>query len=108
MLAQSSGVNPVRMLEAVGAGAGGSWQMSNLGPKIVDRDFAPGFMVDLLQKDLRLALDAASDANQALPGTALARQLFSALQAIGGGADGTQALVRVLESLGESEVKRGG
>lgn len=108
VFAQSSGVNPERMLEAVGAGAGGSWQMSHLGPKIVDRDFAPGFMVDLLQKDLRLALDAASDANQALPGTALARQLFSALQAIGGGADGTQALVRVLESLGESEVKRGG
>ena len=108
VLAQGSGVDPARMLDAVSAGAAGSWQMSNLGPKIVDRDFAPGFMVDLLQKDLRLAIEAGGAVDQALPGTALAQQLFRAVQAGGGGADGTQALARVLEVLGGTEVRRGG
>jgi 3-hydroxyisobutyrate dehydrogenase len=107
-LAQGSGVDPARMLDAVSAGAAGSWQMSNLGPKIVDRDFAPGFMVDLLQKDLRLAIEAGGAVDQALPGTALAQQLFRAVQAAGGGADGTQALARVMESLGGTEIRRGG
>ena len=66
-LAQKSGVDPARMLDAISAGAAGSWQMSNLGPRIIDRDFAPGFMVRLLQKDLRLALGAAQAVEQPLP-----------------------------------------
>ncbi len=107
VLAQASGVDPGRMLDAVGAGAAGSWQMSNLGPKIVARDFAPGFMVDLLQKDLRLAIEAAAAANQAMLGTALAAQLFRAVQATGGGSDGTQALVRVMENQSGTEVRHG-
>lgn len=108
VLAQASGVDPARMLDAVSAGAAGSWQMSNLGPKIVDRDFAPGFMVDLLQKDLRLAIEAAAAADQAMFGTGVAAQLFRAVQAAGGGSDGTQALVRVMETLSGTEVRRGG
>ncbi len=105
-LAQKSGVDPARMLEAISAGAAGSWQMSNLGPRIIDRDFAPGFMVRLLQKDLRLALAAAQAVEQPLPVTALVHQLFHHLQAAGAGADGTQALARVLETLGGTEVRR--
>jgi 3-hydroxyisobutyrate dehydrogenase len=108
VLAQAAGVDPARMLDAVSAGAAGSWQMSNLGPKIVDRDFAPGFMVDLLQKDLRLAIEAGAAADQAMLGTGLAAQLFRAVQAAGGGSDGTQALVRVMEVMGGTEVRRGG
>ena len=107
-LAQKSGVDPARMLEAISAGAAGSWQLSNLGPRIIDRDFAPGFMVRLLQKDLRLALGAAQDVEQPLPVTALVHQLFHQLEAAGSGGDGTQALARVLESLGGTEVRRGG
>ena len=75
-LAQKSGVDPARMLDAISAGAAGSWQLSNLGPRIIDRDFAPGFMVRLLQKDLRLALGAGQDVEQPLPVTALVHQLF--------------------------------
>lgn len=103
-LAQAAGVEPARMLDAVSAGAAGSWQMSNLGPKIVARDFAPGFMVDLLLKDLRLTAETSAASGQPLPGTALVQQLFRAVQAHGGGRDGTQALVRALEALSGVEV----
>ena len=106
-LAQKSGVDPARMLEAISAGAAGSWQLTNLGPRIIDRDFAPGFMVKLLQKDLRLALGAGQAVEQPLPVTALVHQLFHQLEASGNGDAGTQALVRVLESLGQTEVRRG-
>lgn len=105
-LAQNSDVDPAKMLDAISAGAAGSWQMSNLGPRMVDRDFAPGFMVKLLQKDLRLALGAGGDVGQPLPVTALVNQLFHHLEAGGAGDEGTQALVRVVETLGRTEVRR--
>ena len=103
-LAQKSEVNPERMLAAISAGAAGSWQLSNLGPKIAERDFAPGFMIRLMQKDLRLALEAAADVLQPLPNTSLVQQLYYQLQAQGAGGDGTQALARVIESLGETTI----
>ena len=80
-------------------GAAGSWQLANLAPKMAARDFTPGFMVDLMQKDLRLVLEAAEAGHVALPGTSLVHQLFAALQARGEGRDGTQALFRVIEQL---------
>jgi len=57
--AQTAGVDPLTMIEATKNGAAGSWQLSNLGPRMAQEDFAPGFMIDLQQKDLRLALQAA-------------------------------------------------
>ncbi len=103
-LAQKSGVDPQRMLAAISAGAAGSWQLSILGPRIVGRDFAPGFMIRLMQKDLRLALDAADDVLQPLPNTSLVHQLYYQLQAQGAGDDGTQALARVVEALGATTI----
>ena len=103
-LAQKSGVDAERMLEAISAGAAGSWQLSNLGPRIAARDFAPGFMIKLMQKDLRLALEAGGDVRQPLPNTALVQQLYYQLQAQGAEADGTQALARVIESLGATTI----
>ena len=103
-LAQKSGVDPERMLAAISAGAAGSWQLSNLGPRIAGRDFAPGFMIRLMQKDLRLALDAADDVLQPLPNTALVHQLYYQLQAQGADDDGTQALARVVEALGATTI----
>ena len=107
-LAQKAGVDPAKMLEAVSAGAAGSWMLSHLAPRVLDRDFAAGFMVRLQQKDLRLALALAEEVGQPLPGTALVQQLLHALEAAGAGNDGTQALVRVFEALGGTEVRRGG
>lgn len=97
--ARNNGLSATTMIEAVQGGAAGSWQLANLGPRIAAGDFDPGFMVDLMQKDLRLVLESAA-ARTGLPATALVHQLFSALQARGGGRDGTQALARVVDSLG--------
>jgi len=99
VLARKAGLDAHAMIRAIGAGAGGSWAINVLGPKMADHDFAPGFMVKLLQKDLRLVLQAASELSVPLPGTAAAHQLYSALEAEGRGDDGTQALVTVFERL---------
>ena len=101
---QRSGVDPSVMLEAIAFGAAGSWQISNLGPKVVERDFSPGFKVGLQQKDLRLALDAADQLDLPLAGTSLVHQLFRAVEHRDGPDIGTQALVRALEALSGDEV----
>ena len=98
-LGGAAGLDLDRVIDAVGAGAGGSWQLTNLGPKIVERNFAPGFPVRLARKDLRLILEAAEDLCLPLPGVALVQQLFSALAALGGENDGTQALIEVFDRL---------
>lgn len=100
VLAKKAGVDATTMIEAVQHGAAASWQLSNLGPRMVAGDFRPGFKIDHQQKDLRLALEVARDNLLPLPATALVHQLFTSLQAEGLGAEGTQALVKVLEKLG--------
>ncbi len=97
--ARRSGLDPSVMIEAVKGGAAGSWQLSNLGPRIVARDFGPGFMVDLMQKDLKLVLGSADESLTSLPATALVHQLFNAVQNRGWGSEGTQALAKILEEL---------
>jgi len=101
---ERSGVDPSTMLSAITQGAAGSWQLTNLGPKVVERDFAPGFKVGLQQKDLRLALEAADDLHMPLAATSLVHQLFAAVERAHGADVGTQALVRAIESLAGTEV----
>jgi len=105
VFAAKAGVDTRRMLEAVGAGAASSWALLNLAPKILDRDFRPGFKVAHQQKDLRLALEAAEQQAVPLPGTSLVHQLFAAVEAEGLSAEGTQALVKALEKLAGAEVR---
>jgi 3-hydroxyisobutyrate dehydrogenase len=95
-LARRAGVDPAKMLEVVSAGAGGSWMLSNLAPRAIRGDFAPGFMVELMQKDLRLVLETAADTKTPLPGSALVQQVLRTLEALGRGRDGTQAIVDAL------------
>jgi 3-hydroxyisobutyrate dehydrogenase len=104
VLSAKAGVPPATMLEAVTAGAAASWALSNLAPRVLQGDFAPGFKVAHQQKDLRLALELARERSLPLPGSALAHQLFASLEAQGLGASGTQALVQVLERLGDVKV----
>ena len=99
-LARAAGVAPEKMLEVVGAGAAGSWMLSNLAPRAVRGDFAPGFMVDLMQKDLGLVLETAAKEALPLPGTALVQQMLRILQAQGRGSEGTQAIVDAVALLG--------
>ncbi|HEY8526587.1 MAG TPA: NAD(P)-dependent oxidoreductase [Acidimicrobiales bacterium] len=99
LYAYRAGLDVEQVLASVANGAAGSWALSNLAPRIVAGDFAPGFFVDHLVKDLGIALAEARRARLALPGLALAEQLYVALQAQGRGRDGTQALVHALASL---------
>jgi 2-hydroxy-3-oxopropionate reductase len=105
VFASKAGVDTRRMLEAVGAGAASSWALLNLAPRILARDFRPGFKVAHQQKDLRLALETAEQQAVPLPGTSLVHQLFAAVEAEGLGAEGTQALVKALEKLAGAEVR---
>ena len=97
--ATRAGVDVARVLEAVSGGAAGSWQLSNLGPRILKRDFAPGFSIRNQQKDLRLAIEAADQMGLPLMGTSLIHNLFRVLEADGLADEGTQALVKALEKL---------
>lgn len=106
MLGAKAGLDPEKLLSVVSSGAAGSWMLSNLAPKMLQRDFEPGFKVRLQQKDLRLALAAADELNLPLPGTSLVHQLFSAVEAAGMGEKGTQALITALEKLAEHRVDR--
>ncbi len=99
LFARKAGVDPQVMIEAVKNGAAGSWQLSNLGPKIFAGDYNPGFMIDLQQKDLRLALETALATSAPLPATSLVHQLFTGCQAHNEGKDGTQALFKSLQRL---------
>ena len=93
------GLDVEQVLGSVASGAAGSWALSNLAPRVVADNFAPGFFVDHMVKDLGIALAAAARAQLALPGLALANQLYIALQAQGRGRGGTQSLVYALASL---------
>jgi len=95
--ASGGGLDPVRVLEAIGAGAAASWQLSNLGPKIVARDYRPGFLIKLVRKDLRLVTETARQNGLALPGLALMTSMFNAASALGHDLDGTQAVADALD-----------
>ncbi len=105
LFAQAGGVDLEKALEAVSAGAAGSWMLSNRGPQILRRDWQPGFTIDLQQKDVRLVLDAADELGVPLPGTALIFQLYRTLQAQGLGGDGNHALIKALEHLAGFEIQ---
>ena len=91
-LAAAGGLDAGVTIGAVAGGAAGSWQLSNLGPRMAAGDFAPGFKVDLQAKDLRLVRAAAADAGVSLPAVDRVAELFARLQHAGRGGDGTQAL----------------
>ncbi len=99
LLAVRGGLDPALVLEAIGAGAAASWQLNNLGPKIIAGDYRPGFLIKLLRKDLRLVTEAARDTKTPLPGLSLVSTLFDAAAAQGHDLDGTQALAAVLAAL---------
>lgn len=90
-----------KVFAAVSGGAAGSWSLSNYGPRILRGDFEPGFYVDHFVKDMGIALREAEGMRLAAPGLALAHQLYVALQAQGGGRNGTQALLLALARLSD-------
>lgn len=92
-----AGLDLVTMLESVSRGAAACWMLDNLAPRILKRDFRPGFFVEHFIKDMGIALKEAERMNLSLPGLALVHQLYIALEAQGHGRKGTQALMLALE-----------
>jgi 3-hydroxyisobutyrate dehydrogenase len=99
LYAVKAGLDPETVLRSVGSGAAGSWSLSNLAPRMIAGRFEPGFFVEHFLKDMGIALAEARRLNLALPGLALAEQLYRAVAAQGHARDGTHALILALAQL---------
>jgi len=104
MLGAKAGLDLKKLLEAISAGAASSWMLTNLGPKMIERDFKPGFKIRHQQKDLRLALELAAELNLPLPGTALVHQILRIAEAEGLGEEGTQAAIVAMEKISGKKI----
>lgn len=94
-----AGLDLPTVMKSVGSGAAGSWSLTNLGPRIMDNNFDPGFFVEHFIKDMGIALAESQKMGLSLPGLALAHQLYLAVKAQGHGRDGTHALQLALSQL---------
>ncbi|GAB5519790.1 MAG: NAD(P)-dependent oxidoreductase [Rhodothermales bacterium] len=99
LFAEAGGLDLDKTLEAVSGGAAGSWMLSNRGPQVVNRDWHPGFTIDLQQKDLRLVLEAAEALGVPTLGTSTVAHLYRTLQQRGLGSEGNHALAKAFEAL---------
>jgi len=99
VFAQAGGVDLEKCLNAVTGGAAGSWMLANRGPQIMNRDWRPGFTIDLQQKDVRLILKEADDLGVPVMATGLIFNLYRTLQQMGLGEEGNHALIKALENL---------
>jgi len=105
LFAQAGNLDLEKTLAAVSGGAAGSWMLSMRGPQILERDWRPGFTIDLQQKDVRLALAAADELGVPAPITSMAFHYYRALQAQGLGDEGNHALIKAMERLAGIEVR---
>jgi 3-hydroxyisobutyrate dehydrogenase len=105
LFAQAGGLDLKKTIEAVASGAAGSWMLSNRGPQILVRDWRPGFMIDLQQKDVRLVLAEADRLGLPVLMSSMVFNLYRTLQNDGLGAEGNHALIKALEKLSGVEVK---
>jgi 3-hydroxyisobutyrate dehydrogenase len=99
LYALRAGLDMEKVLISVESGAAGSWSLTNFTPRVLRNDFAPGFRVEHFLKDMEIALGEARRMNLALPGLALAHELYLSLRAQGGAQSGTQALLLALARL---------
>lgn len=106
LFAEAAGLDLDATLQAVTGGAAGSWMLANRGPQMVERDWRPGFTIDLQLKDLRLVLEAADELGVPALGTSLAFHLYRTLQQQGLGSEGNHAMVKALEQMTGFEVGR--
>jgi len=105
LYAYRAGLDLEEVIEAIGSGAAGSWTINNLGPRIVRRNFEPGFAIEHFIKDMGIALQEAKEMNLSLPGLSLAYQFYIAAKAQGLEKKGTHALSLILEKLNNLEMK---
>ena len=94
-LAQKLNIDPHLIVEVCSTGAAGSWALTNLGEKIIQQDYEPGFAIAHMLKDLRLVKESGGE--RGLPGVEIAERLFEIVQGLDegeGGEQGTQAMIR--------------
>ncbi|HXI82522.1 MAG TPA: NAD(P)-dependent oxidoreductase [Verrucomicrobiae bacterium] len=96
-----AGLDLDTMLQSIRGGAAGCWSLDNLAPRILQHNFAPGFLVDHFVKDMEIALAEAERMNLTLPGLKLVHDLYRAVQAQGHGRSGTHALYLALEAMSQ-------
>jgi len=94
-----AGLDLQTVLKSVSSGAAGSWSLSNLGPRVIDNNFDPGFLVEHFIKDMGIALEESRRMGLSMPGLALTQQLYLAVKALGFGRNGTHALMLALAQL---------
>ena len=99
-----AGLDPETMLQSIKGGAAACWALDNLAPRILARNFDPGFFVEHFVKDMGMALEESRRMGLVLPGLALVHQLYLAVQAHGHGRSGTHALMLALEELSNVHV----
>ncbi|MDE0183566.1 MAG: NAD(P)-dependent oxidoreductase [Caldilineaceae bacterium] len=104
IFAQAGGVDLERCLNAVTGGAAGSWMLANRGPQIIDRDWRPGFTINLQQKDVRLIMQEADALGVPVLLSGQVFSLYRTLQQAGLGEEGNHALVKALENLSGLQV----
>jgi 3-hydroxyisobutyrate dehydrogenase len=97
--AQKAGLDPARVHGSISGGAAGSWALTNLGPRALAGDFAPGFYVKHIRKDIGIAIASAKELGIELPGLECARQLYDRVAERGWEESGTQVLYRLYTSL---------
>lgn len=92
--AKRAGLDPAEVVETISGGAAGSWSLSNLAPRMLRGDYAPGFFIKHFIKDMGIALSSAEEMHLDLPGLKLAKRLYDELSARGMEDNGTQALIQ--------------
>lgn len=101
--ANNSGLDSKKLIAAVSQGAAGCWALDNLAPRIIIKDFAPGFMIDHFIKDLGIAVRETELMAIKLPGLELAKSLYEKVSNMGHGRSGTQALLLALQDMEHGE-----
>ncbi|MEK5230903.1 NAD(P)-dependent oxidoreductase [Lysinibacillus sp. FSL K6-0232] len=89
-----AGLDLSTVLQSISSGAAGSWSLSNLAPRMIKGDFAPGFYIKHFVKDMKIALDESEKMGISLPGLALAYEMYDKLVEEGYADNGTQALFK--------------
>jgi 3-hydroxyisobutyrate dehydrogenase len=97
--AQKAGLDPAAVHQSISGGAAGSWALTNLAPRALSGDYAPGFYVKHILKDMRIALESAAELKLELAGLAIAKSLYDKVAAHGWEDCGTQALYRLYLTL---------
>ena len=95
--AKKAGLDLTTVLDSISSGSGGSWSMTNLGPRILAGNFEPGFYVKHFVKDMTIALSEAEKMGLLSPGLATVKEMYESLIEQGYENKGTQALYKYWE-----------